>query len=95
MGPYYFTEKKLPLHVNLLLINQGNKNHYCWIKDMSRLISSQINNMCNKKYFCDGCLIYFYSKEKLDLHQMHDCNHVFTKNSSTEIKINKYGQLNS
>ena len=48
--------------------------------------------MCNKKYFCDGCLIYFYSKEKLDLHLMHDCNHVYTKIPTTKIKINKYGQ---
>uniref|UniRef100_A0A6P7FDE5 Uncharacterized protein LOC114329202 n=1 Tax=Diabrotica virgifera virgifera TaxID=50390 RepID=A0A6P7FDE5_DIAVI len=29
------------------------KYHYCWIKDMSRLVSSQLSKNSNKKYICD------------------------------------------
>ena len=45
------------------MISEDNNNHYCWIKDLSILVSSQINNTEFKKYMCDKCLIYFYSKK--------------------------------
>ena len=31
--------------VNLLLISDDTKQHYCWIKDMSKLLSLQTSNM--------------------------------------------------
>ena len=37
-------------HVNLLLISEGEKNHYCLIKNMSRLLSSQTSTNEHKKY---------------------------------------------
>lgn len=92
VGPLHYTFQKQERHVNLLLITDGKNNHFCWIKDMSRLVSSQINNKCNKKYFCDGCLIYFYSQEKLDIHQQNDCNHMCTKIPTLDLKINKFGK---
>jgi hypothetical protein len=40
-----FTEKeKREHHINLLLLNLNNNYHYIYIKNLSRLISSQINN---------------------------------------------------
>ena len=64
VGPYYFTKKKLPTHVNLVMIRKGDNNAYCWIKYMSRLLSWQIITK-SKNYFCNGCLVYFYSEYKL------------------------------
>ncbi|KYM94062.1 hypothetical protein ALC62_15323 [Cyphomyrmex costatus] len=54
-------------HVNLLYVQDGN-DHFVWIEDLSRLVSTQINGQKNKKYFCDRCLHYFSSNEKLESH---------------------------
>ncbi|XP_050498751.1 uncharacterized protein LOC126884985 [Diabrotica virgifera virgifera] len=45
------------------------KYHYCWIKDMSRLLSSQLSKNEHKKYICDRCMNYFYSGNKLAEHE--------------------------
>ena len=44
------------------------KNHYSVIKDMSRLVSSQISKDEHKKYICDRCLNTFGSNELLEKH---------------------------
>lgn len=43
--------------------------HYCLIKNLSRLLQSQLSVSNRRmKYFCDRCLNYFYSTDKLDEH---------------------------
>jgi hypothetical protein len=44
------------------------KNHYSVIKDMSRLVSTQINHYGHRKYICDRCLNAFGSDELLQNH---------------------------
>lgn len=62
-------------HIHLLLLTQnsgkavGIKSHYCWIKNLSALIGSQISSNCAKKYFCDRCLNYFHLFDKLEQHK--------------------------
>ncbi|KAG5316943.1 MOS1T transposase, partial [Pseudoatta argentina] len=58
--------------------------HFTWIKNLSRLIGSQLSKSTRKKYLCDRwlcnaydlllyrCLHYFYTSEKLSLH-IGDC----------------------
>ena len=61
------------IHVNILLIeNDGNK-HYCLIKNMSRLFSSQVNSHEHKKHICYYCLQVF-SKEKTYKDHLEYCN---------------------
>ena len=36
IGPYYTTKNEKPIHINLLLLIDGNNSHYIWIKDLSR-----------------------------------------------------------
>ncbi|XP_072385942.1 uncharacterized protein [Diabrotica undecimpunctata] len=43
--------------------------HYCWIKDLGKLVKSQLNKATRKKYICDRCLNYFYSESKLAEHE--------------------------
>lgn len=106
VGPIRYAEKKLPTHINLLMVNKDCSNednnhtcnsgcvntHYCWIKNLSRLVSNQINKTRHKMYFCDGCLLNFQSEKSLFMHQSHDCNHVYTKMPSTEKKLDKCGK---
>ncbi|XP_074026512.1 uncharacterized protein [Leptinotarsa decemlineata] len=93
IGPLRYSQRRLRRHVNLLLITDdfGN-NHYCWIKDLSRLVSSQLSAHEHKKYFCDGCLLYFSNEQLLLRHKINDCNHLSTTTPSTNFKVNKYGK---
>lgn len=46
--------------------------HYCWIKNLSALVSRQLSKNRQKKLFCDRCLNYFTVQEKLEAHK-EDC----------------------
>ena len=55
-------------HVILLLISEGEKKHYCLIKSMSRLLSSQTSTHGHKKLYCPRCLNSFGRQDLLDKH---------------------------
>ena len=49
--------------------------HYIWIKNLSRLVSSQLSKRSLRKFVCDRCLHYFYSELQLTLHEK-DCREI-------------------
>ena len=49
--------------------------HHVWIKDLSRLASTQLSEHGHKHNICDRCLHYFHTKEKLVAHG-NDCKKV-------------------
>ena len=55
--------------INLLLIADDVKKHYCLIKDMSRLLSSQITKHNGSIHICFRCLNAFQTNEKLEIHK--------------------------
>lgn len=73
-------------HIHLLLLtdevenkkNVGNaptntaevKTHFCLIKNLSKLVKMQCTKSKNKIWICDRCLHYFYSKLKLNNHEV-------------------------
>lgn len=65
-------------HVNLLLLCESKYNqsetkwHYCWIKNFSRLMSSQISSNDHLMFFCFRCLQHFTSELNLKRHD-EDC----------------------
>ena len=61
--------KKKDQVINLLLIADEETNHYCWIKNMSRLLSKQKSNHNGKIYFCYRCLNSFPSVKSLEKHK--------------------------
>ena len=54
--------------INLLLISQDEKKHYCLIKSISRLLSSQVSTKKEEKFFCPRCLNSFGRQDLLDKH---------------------------
>ena len=60
--------------INLLLIANEETNHFCWIKNMSRLISKQKSNHNGKIHFCYRCLNSFISVKSLDKHKEYCLN---------------------
>lgn len=74
--PVRVTQHVNAKHIHLLFIMKqlpGNefqiKSHYCWIKDLSRLLTKQVTKHKCKHYFCDRCLNYFQSLKKLENHR--------------------------
>ena len=56
-------------NIVLLLIKNGENSHYCLVKNLSALLTSQINNREHKLNFCLNCLNGFDKQEKLDKHK--------------------------
>ncbi|XP_018346777.1 PREDICTED: LOW QUALITY PROTEIN: uncharacterized protein LOC108751194 [Trachymyrmex septentrionalis] len=76
--PLQLTSDKKDKHVNLLYMQDPRDvgvAHFAWIKNLSHLVSSQLSKQEHKKYFCDRCLHYFGTNEKLQSHTM-DCQKI-------------------
>ncbi|XP_067211792.1 uncharacterized protein [Linepithema humile] len=76
--PLRLTDDKKEKHVNLLYVRKNNDAHFACIKNLPRLVSSQLSKHTHKMYICDRCLHYFYTREKLSVHsvdcgKMNDC----------------------
>ena len=56
-------------NIILMLIEQDIVKHYCLVKSISRLLSSQITNSKRKEYFCLRCLNPFNNQKALDKHK--------------------------
>ena len=56
-------------NIVLLLIKNGDNSHYCLIKKLSALLSSQVNKHKSKLYFCLNCLSGYDDIEKLEKHK--------------------------
>ena len=67
--PLRISKKNCEQVINLLLIANEETNHFCWIKNMSRLISKQKSDHNGKRYFCYRCLNSFISVKSLDKHK--------------------------
>ena len=53
--------------MNLLVIANGEKTHYCWIKNFNRLLSDQKSHR-NQYHYCYYCLHGFTKRILLDRH---------------------------
>ncbi|XP_071581046.1 uncharacterized protein, partial [Temnothorax nylanderi] len=51
--PIRVTGRKMNRHVNLLYVHDDNVGHFACIKNLSRLVSSQLSKKEHRKYFCD------------------------------------------
>ena len=53
----------------LLLIKDGENSHYCLVKNLSALLSSQMNKHKSSLYFCLNCFNSYDKPEKLENHK--------------------------
>ena len=66
--PVYVSDQKFHNSIDLLLISNGNKSHYVYIKDFNRFMCNKTKNK-NKKYFRKCCLQCFSSEQVLTEHK--------------------------
>ena len=86
--PLQLSKTKRMQIVNLLLISDGEKQHYCIIKSLSRLLSSQVSGHKESKSFCLNCLNHFPNEEKLKIHEEY-C----LKNQAIKIEMPEKGSF--
>lgn len=76
--PLRVTKEVKRCHIHLLLLTTSSSNedendsksHYCWIKNLSRLISNQISRHNGRQFYCDCCLNHFQSLDQLEIHRI-------------------------
>ncbi|EZA61378.1 hypothetical protein X777_12331 [Ooceraea biroi] len=98
--PIRFIDEKMDKHANLLYVQDAqdkNVGHFACIKNLSRLVSSQINKKNGQKYICDRCLHYFYTNEKLEAHsvdcqRMNDCAIVLPNEEDKWLQFTHYNR---
>lgn len=58
--------------IKLMLESDEIYSHYCWITNLSRLVSSQLSKYNHRHYICDRCLNFYTNMQKLECH-MKNC----------------------
>ena len=67
--PLKISKIKKRINIDLLLISDEEKQHYCLIKNLSRLIRSKLTKHCGTVEICRSCLNHFPDKKKLENHE--------------------------
>lgn len=69
-GPLYKSETNNinSKHIHLLLLENNDSSHYCLIKNLPRLVRSQLTKHHGSLYYCESCLLFFRSQAKLTDH---------------------------
>ena len=81
-------------NIILMLIEEGGVKHYCLVKDLSRLLSSQVSNHNGEHHFCSRCLNPFWCQKSLNKHQEYCGNYEAVKiqmpKKGTMLKFKNY-----
>lgn len=75
-GPLYKSVIEKENHINLLYLEEGEKSHFCYITNLSRLIRSQLTSVEKEIFFCNNCLNFFRCGRDLELHHSIGCGNV-------------------
>ncbi|XP_065639613.1 uncharacterized protein LOC136072342 [Hydra vulgaris] len=91
--PLQISENKNRQHqMDLLLISNDETNHYCLIKNLSRLLSSQTSKNEHEMFYCRNCLLGFSTEESLYKHKLycdvHNSVRIELPEPNTMIKFN-------
>ena len=77
LHPLRCTSKRNSPHpiVNLLLLTKDNRQHYCLIRDLNRLLGDQTRHN-GRKFFCAFCLMHYSTQERLafEVYQVQESN---------------------
>ena len=87
--PLRISKQKNAEPINLLLISMIQTNHYCWIKNISRLLTAQITKHNGKREFCHRCCNSFTTKKALEKHDKFCVNHEAIE---SEMPVDKDGK---
>ena len=72
--PIYITKEHFGIYVNLLLYSEGITRHFCFIKDLDKLLYDQSTHKA-RMFYCRHCLHGFIREDLLQEHEPHCCQH--------------------
>ncbi|KAJ8671348.1 hypothetical protein QAD02_002607 [Eretmocerus hayati] len=95
--PVYLTFDEEIQHVNLLLLHDGEKSYYCYIRHLSRLISGQISSHGHVTFTCNTCFHCFPTRDKLQEHksncsEINDCPVILPNENEKTLKFKNHHQ---
>ncbi|CAG2208278.1 unnamed protein product [Mytilus edulis] len=61
--PIHISKHRFEQHVNLLMISDNKKSHFCWIKNLNRLLGDQHTHH-GRHFYCPYCL-HGFTKERI------------------------------
>ena len=81
-------------NIILILIKEEGVNHYCLVKNLSHLLSSQVSKHKEKHHFCMRCLNAFWTHKFLNKHQeycdKHEAIKINMPEEGTMLKFKNY-----
>ena len=81
-------------NIVLILIKEEGVNHYCLVKNLSRLLLSQVSKHKEKHHFCMRCLNPFWCEQSLNKHREYCGKHEAVKinmpEEGTMLKFKNY-----
>ena len=81
-------------NIVLILIKEEGVNHYCLVKNLSRLLLSQVSKHKEKHHFCLRCLNPFWCEQSLNKHREYCGKHEAVKinmpEKGTMLKFKNY-----
>ena len=82
--------------IDLFFISNEEKSHYCLIKSLSRLLSSQSSKTQHKNYYCRNCLLGYCSEEALFKHfpycNEHGCVRIELPEKGSTMQFDDYSK---
>ena len=84
--PIFISKEKFKDHIELLLITEGENNHYVLIKDFNKFMFNQTKHE-HRKHFCMHCLQCFSREDVLTEHK----NNCISINGKQAIKMPEKG----
>ncbi|KAL6433627.1 hypothetical protein ACFW04_006610 [Cataglyphis niger] len=89
--PLRLTDNKRKKHVNLLYLNdatrRSNATHFAWIKNLSRLVGSQLSARRHKTHICDCDKLSAHSE---NCERMNECAIVLPTEEDKWLNFNNY-----
>jgi len=94
--PMYISTSMNHQVVDLLLISDGDKKHYCWIKNFNRLLSLRTEKSHNSMHYCKRCLQGYRTIQSLNRHNdyclQHNAQRIELPKPNTKTKFQNYNR---
>ena len=94
--PIYISNSTHDRVVDLLLISDGNKKHYCWIKSFNKLMANRTEKSHNSMHYCKRCLQGYRTEKSLNKHNeyclLHGAQKIELPKPGSEVKFQNYNR---
>ena len=92
--PLFVSKETYEKFVDLLIISDESKSHYCWIKNFNKLCAARTAKSTHSMHYCKRCLAGYREVESLNKHteycSLHDAQRVIVPEPGSTLKFKNY-----